>query len=62
MTNDMAKRLAIQIACQLPDQPADQRLVLEFLCKLMDWLNDAPQPDPAANGDGNVVPLRRPIA
>jgi hypothetical protein len=61
MTSDTAKRVAIQLASQLPEEPADQQLVLMFLHELMEWLNDA-RPDPAANGTGNVVSPRRPSA
>jgi hypothetical protein len=61
MTSDTAKRVAIQLASQLPEEPADQQLVLMFLHELLEWLNNA-QPDPVQNGAGNVVSLRRPTA
>jgi hypothetical protein len=56
MTNDTAKRLATQLACQLPDKPADQQLVLMYLHELMEWLHARPKPV------ANVVPLRNPTA
>jgi hypothetical protein len=42
MDSQTHKRLAIQLATQLPEEPADQQLVLMFLHELLEWLNDAP--------------------
>jgi hypothetical protein len=42
------KRLALQIATQMPDNPAEGRAVLVYVRELMDYLNDAEPPAPVS--------------
>ena len=51
MNNGKAKRLALQIACQLPSDPLEARLVYWQLGHLLDeWLFAKTEEEPAKSG------------
>lgn len=49
------RRLALQLAAQLPDDPDDARKIVEYLKEILEFLNSPDRPEPPDGGGQGVL-------